>query len=379
MLVAACGGESTSEPEETAPQTTTSTVLPTTTTTVPPTTTPLPRTTTTTTAPPPATTEAPRAYEPTLVSYRYPSTGELEYVVSMEQHSEVTLEGGPSEQMPPGAIEAATSMEGTISYQTSPGPTAETTTIRILSDLQITDTKVSMGGIALPTPADADIPGLPGVDTPIDVTVVVDEQGNILEFSSEALDEVLDLFGEDSFLPTDSLGVQQYDEPFGPAFPDHPLEVGDTWAERIEEDGPLGMGTIVTTAEHRLVGVDNLAGATILVIESEYRTEALEWDMGEILQNMFSAFAGEETDEGISATQEALSDVTMLVSMSPTTGVEVTRFDLDAGVVLEGEAQYQGEVTTQMTLPDGSGEMSPLVSTAIYEVTYNYRLNHPSS
>ena len=97
----------------------------------------------------------------------------------------------------------------------------------------------------MPAPPDAEAPGF---ETPIDVTVVVDQQGNVLEFSSGALDE---LFGGQSFLPDTSLGSQELNRPFGPTFPDHPVDVGDTWTETSEQEGPAGMGTIVPTAEHR--------------------------------------------------------------------------------------------------------------------------------
>ncbi len=383
LVAAACGGDTATETQpsaqvtsSTASPTTTAAPSTTTTTTIP---TP-PRTTTTTIPTPPRTTTTtipPREYEPTLISYRYPSDDEVEYIISIEQEAEITLEGGVEEEMPPGPIVTATTLEGTISYQTSPGPEENTTTIRIISNIEVIENQMSMGGITIPTPPDAETPGL---NTAIDITLVVDEQGNILEVSSDALGDISQLLGDDSLFPTDLMGSQQMDQPYGPVFPDYPLEVGDTWTERTEEEGPAGMGTIVTTAEHHLVEVETRAGRHILVLESEYRTEAFEWDMSEFLQVMFGAF-GEDPEEpsaeDVPPGPEGLSEVTMVIGMAPSTTMEVTRFDVDAGLVIEGEYRVSGGATTNMAFPDENGDTNPIISTTTFEQTGAYRLVSP--
>lgn len=307
-----------------------------------------------------------------MLSYRYPSEGAVEYSLFIEQQAEIALEGGPAEEMPPDGIQMATALEGTISYQTSPGPD-ETTTIRITTDIKIIDNKMSMGGITIPTPPDAEAPGF---ETPIDVTVVVDHQGNVLESASEALDS---LFPGEGFLPTASMGSQELNRPFGPAFPDYPVDVGDTWTERVEQEGPAGMGMIVTTAEHRLAGLDTVAGRTIMVIESEYRTEAFEWDMSEFLQGMFGLFADEPSEEDTPEREPATPEFTLLVSASPSTVIAVTRFDPDAGLVLEGDYQASGEVTTNMTVPDETGEPADIITSVGYDQTVTYQLISPAA
>ena len=321
----------------------------------------------------------PPEYEPTLISYQYPSDDELEYAISIEQEAEVTLEGGPEEEMPPGPIVTATTLEGKINYQTSLGPDTGSITIRIVSDIEVTENRMSMGGVTVPAPPDAETPGL---DTAFDLTLVVDEQGNVLEVSSDTLGEVAYLLGDESLFPTDSLGSQQVNQPFGPAFPDHPLEVGDTWTEQIEKEGPAGMGAIVTNAEHHLVEVETGAGRHILVVESVYRTEALEWDMSEFLQAMFYAFG--EDPEGTNEEEaqpglEGLSEVTMVISMAPSTTTEVIRFDTAAGLVIEGEYRISGGVTSNMAFPDENGEVTPLTSITTFEQTGAYRLISPAA
>ena len=371
IVATACGEETTAEQPTTAPpttalSTTTSEPAPeTTTTTSPP-------PTTSTTAPPPTTEPVPE-FEPAVVSYMYPSTGEIRYEMSIEQLAEVTIEGGAPEEMPPGAIEMITTLGGTITYQISPGPDENTTTIRILSDFQLVENEMKMGGVTMPAPPDTEAPGF---ETPIDVTVVVDQQGNVLEFSSEALDE---LFGGQSFLPDTSMGSQELNRPFGPAFPDHPVDVGDTWTETSEQEGPAGMGTIVTTAEHRLVGVDVEADRSVLVIESQYHTEAFEWDMSEFLQGMFGAFSDELNEGEAPDGEDAIPEFGLLVSAGPSTVTAVTRFDPREGLVLQGEYQAQGEVTSSMTLPDETGETTSLISSVVYEQTVTYTLVGPAA
>ncbi|MCE2527579.1 MAG: hypothetical protein J4G00_08615 [Actinomycetia bacterium] len=275
----------------------------------------------------------------------------------IEQQAEITLEGGPAEEMPPGGIQMATTLEGTISYQASPGPDENTTTIRITTDIKMIDNQMSMGGVIVPTPPHAEAPGF---ETPIDVTVVVDQQGNVVEFASEALDGLLMGNG---FLPTASVGSQELNRPFGPAFPDDPVDIGDTWTERIEQEGPAGMGMIVTTAEHRLAGVDTEAGRTILVVESEYWTEA------------FAELSEEEIPEG----EDSFPEFTLLLSSAPSTVVAVTRFDPEAGLVVQGEYQASGGVATDMTIPDDTGEPAGIISSTSYDQTVTYQLISPGA
>lgn len=368
LLATACGGDSSDPAEAAAPTTVaqpgseatdaTGAEAPATTTTVPPTTT---------------TTEAEPApdYQPAVLSYRYPSGGELVYDISIEQQAEISIEGDSSEEMPPGAIEMVTTLEGTVSYRISTGPDENTTTIRILSDLEIVDNQMSMGGISMPAPPDSEAPGF---ETPIDITIVVDRQGNVQEFSSEALDSLL---GGEGLMPANAMGSQQLNRPFGPAFPDSPVDVGDSWTELREQEGPPGLGTIVTTAEHRLAGAEPQGGRSILVVESEYLTEAFEWDMSELLGGMFGAFAGELDEEQAGEGEAALADLTMLIAATPTTVTAVARYDAEAGLVVEGNYQVSGGVTTNMTIPDQTGEASGLISTITYDQTITYRLADP--
>ena len=131
LLAAACGGETEDQSEPPPPETTAAptTAAP---TTAAPETTRAPQTTTTTTSQtttvPESTTTTTEAlgFEPTRLSYNYPSDGEVEYSISIEQQAEVQLEGGLAEGMPPGPIKVNTILAGAMSYAISPGPEEDT-------------------------------------------------------------------------------------------------------------------------------------------------------------------------------------------------------------------------------------------------------------
>ena len=325
----------------------------------------------TTVAPETTTTAAAPDFEPTLLSYHYPSSGEVEYAVSIEQQAEVKLDGGGAAEMPPGPITVNSILAGTLSYRTDPGAEENTTTIRILSDFKLVENEASMGGITLP--AD-EIGAVPGFEAPIDITVVVDQQGNILEFSIKEMD---DLFGDANFLPNSSAGSQQLARPVGPAFPDHPVDVGDAWTERTEEEGLGGM--VITNAAHRLVAVEGTKDRPILVVESEYRTEPFEWDMSEFLTGMFGAFSDELSEDEAQEGQEALSEFKLVISVIPGPVQATTWFDPQAGLVIESGHQAQGAVMTHMTIPGETGEPFAVITATTYDQVVFYQLINPTT
>ena len=377
-LAAACGGDDAGQPEPAPPETTAAptTAAP---TTVAPQTTRAPETTTTnasqtTTAPESTTTTEAPGFEPVRLSYNYPADGELEYSISIEQQAEVLLEGGPAEEMPPGPVEMNTILAGAISYTTGPGPDEDTVSIRIASDLQMVENEATMGGFSIPS---SELGEPPGFESPIDITVITDLQGNILEVSREGFD---DLFGGMDLQSTSSVGNQHLSRPFGPAFPDTPLGLGDSWTEQIEQEGPFG--SIVTNAEHLVVAVEGTEERPILVVQSEYRTDAFEWDMSEMMLGMmFGAIAGESPEEtpDDQESQDIFGDLQILVSATPGVVHSTVRFDHGAGLVIEGEQQVQGEVTTSMTIPGDAGEPFTIITGVKYDQQILFHLISPTT
>ena len=376
LLAAACGGESDGQSEPAAPETTAAptTAAP---TTAAPQTTRAPETTTTnasqtTTVPESTTTTEAPGFEPARLSYNYPSDGGIEYSMSIEQQAEVLLEGGPAEGgMPPGPIKMKTILAGAMSYTISPGPEEDTVSIRIVSDIQTVENEATMGGISIPS---SELGEAPGFETPIDITVTTDLQGNIIDMSSEGFDE---LFGGMNFQSASSVGNQHLNRPFGPAFPDTPLGLGDSWTERIEQEGPFG--SIVTSAEHRVVAVEGTEGNPILVVQSETLTEAFEWDMSEMMLGMFGAFAEEMPSDEAQEGQDIFGDLQLLVSAAPGIVQSTVRFDPQIGLVIEGEQQAQGEVTTFMTIPGDADEPFTIITGVTYDQSIFFHLISPTT
>ena len=378
MLAAACGGETDvqSEPATPEPTAAPTTAAP---TTAAPQTTRAPETTTTnpsqtTTVPESTTTTEAPVFEPTRLSYNYPSDGGIEYSISIEQQAEVQLEGGLAEGMPPGPIKMNTILAGAMSYTISPGPEEDTISIRIVSDIQTVENEATMGGISIPS---SELGEAPGFETPIDITVTADLQGNIIDMSSPGFD---DLFGGMNFQSAGSVGNQHLNRPFGPAFPDTPLAVGDSWTEQVEQEGPFG--PVVTNAEHLMVAVEGTGENPILVVESEYLTEAFEWDLSEMMLGMFGAFTEElpsdETQED-QEVQDVFGDVRFLVSSAPGTVHATVRFDPGIGLVIEGEHQARGEVTTSMTMTGDAGEPFTIITGVKYDQATFFQLIRPTT
>lgn len=373
VLATACGGETEGGSEPAAPETTAAP-----TTTAAPQTTRAPDTTTTsasqtTTVPESTTTTEAPGFAPTRLSYNYPPDGGIEYSISIEQQAELQLEGGMAEGMPPGPIKLNTILAGAVSYTISPGPEEDTVSIRIVSDIQTVENEATMGGISIPS---SELGEPPGFETPIDITVTTDLQGNIIDMSSPGFD---DLFGGMNFQSAGSVGNQHLNRPFGPAFPDTPLGVGDSWTERVEQEGPFG--PVVTNAEHLVVAVEGSGENPILVVESEYLTEAFEWDMSEMMLGMFGALAEElpsETQED-QEVQDVFGDLHFLVSSAPSTVHSTVRFDPGIGLVIEGEHQARGQVTTSMTMPGDAGEPLTIITGVKYDQSAFFQLIRPTT
>ncbi|MDE0602631.1 MAG: hypothetical protein OXI56_12620 [bacterium] len=374
LLAAACGGDDDGQPEPAALETTAppTTAAP---TTAAPQTTRAPETTTTasqaTTVPETTTTTEAPGFEPVRLSYNYPSDGELEYSITIEQQAEVELEGGPAEGMPPGPIAMNTILAGAISYTISPGPDEDTVSIRIVSDIQMVENEATMGGFSIPA---SELGEAPGFETPIDITVITDLQGNVLDMSGEAFD---DLLGGMNFQSASSVGNQHLSRPFGPAFPDTPLGVGDSWTEQIEQEGPFG--SIITNAEHLVVAVEGTEERPILVVESEYLTDAFEWDMSEMMRGMFGAFAEELPSEEAQEGQDIFSDLQLLVTAAPGVVHSTVHFDPGAGLVIEGGQQARGEVTTAMTMPGDAGEPFTIITGVKFDQQISFNLISPTT
>ena len=96
--------------------------------------------------------------------------------------------------------------------------------------------------------------------------------------------------------------------------------------------------------------------------------------MTEMVYGMFGALAEEMTEGEAQAAQEALPAFQLLINVTPGAVQVVARFDPQVGLVIQGDYQTRGRVTTDMTIPGEAGEPFPMITTTEYEQGAFYEL-----
>jgi hypothetical protein len=187
------------------------------------------------------------------------------------------------------------------------------------------------------------------------LTIVVDEYGNLVSVDGEEVPEDLPFFG-DPFSNLGEFTSGGLGGHFGPAFPDKPLAVGDSWSS-TESDEIDGLGPAMTvTSSYKVVGTETQDGHEIFVIEFNTETSEVVLDLGEMFQQLFDAFgelgleSGETTD-----TAAEIPEITFVITVAPSSANGTIWFDQKAGIV----GQYAQDTTTSismlMDLSDANG------------------------
>jgi hypothetical protein len=329
---------------------------------------------TSTTRPETTTTEA--APEAMLLSYALTAGDEYQYEVGLDQHIEMTATGDASlmgdEEMPGDAV---IDIAGTAAFThvVSEGPEPGTFEIHITGEF----TDVSATGTVDGEPVDSDeAPDFASLE-PIDVTVVVDEQGNLIQDGEFGDDPLGGMFGDLGALggssPAPGLDPGQF---IGPPFPDEEVAVGDTWTEEIETPGLTGDDSIVTTVTSTVTGAETLDGAEVLVIESQAATSLIEFDLAEFFAGMFGAFLPEDaTEEETAELEQMLEELQFLITIDDTTSDSTTWFDAEAGVARQSDITAVTSIMMDMNVPDeDTGEMVGFVMDMALDQDITYRL-----
>jgi len=192
----------------------------------------------------------PTSLTSTVLAYSY-SQGT--YVYDLSYFDSTSLESTGEGSIVPGP-DVSTEVEGSLTYTVEDDPGSETQIIRVQADVT--------GANNLDGPFE-DIP---------EVSFVVDAEGELVEALTPNSDEGFPGFVLPQPLPGSSL-YAGLPFGFGPPFPDHPLGVGDSWTTAgpravFVPDGPQ------FTAEHRVIGEEEIAERAILIINSVYETPA---------------------------------------------------------------------------------------------------------
>jgi hypothetical protein len=323
------------------------------------------------------TTSAPQSADAVLLSYSLAAGDEFQYEVGLDQHIDLTATGDASamgEEDIPG--EASVDITGTavFTHTVAAGPDEGTYEIHITGSFD----DVSVTGTVDGEPVDSsEVPDFASMD-PIDVTVVVDDQGNVISAGGEELEDPLggmfgDLGSMSNGAPAPGLDPGQF---FGPLFSDEEVAVGDTWSDEIETPG-LGDEPIVTSVTNTITGVEEFDGVEVYVIDTNSTTSPIEFDLGEFFRGLFGAFApeGSTTPEDAAQFDEAMSQLKFLISVDDTSANGTTRFDAEAGVASQSEINSSTHITMDMAIPDdATGEIMAFQTEMSIEQGITYHL-----
>jgi len=312
------------------------------------------------------TTTAEPAPEAIQLAYSLEPGSTFSYEVNLDQQIELTTLGDGTvagdEELP---SSMSITLDGTTIFTHSVAEGPEPGTYEVTIQGEFTDLAVD-GTIDGESVAPGDVPDVADMD-PIDVTIIVDDQGNLISGPGE----IGDLFGGDlgglgalggleNLAPGGELGRL-----VGPPLADEPVTVGDTWSETREIPLPMGLeGNPVTTEiDNEVTGTDTIDGKEVLVIETEMITSPIEFDLAEFLIGFFSAFLGDDASEEDRAELDALiEDLRFLFMIDESVGNMTTWFDAAAGLARQAELDSETNLVMDLNMPDETtGEMRGLV------------------
>lgn len=317
--------------------------------------------------------EAPEAAK---LAYALEPGASFEYEVDIDQMIELSTEGdtaalGEGDDIP-GNMSLKISGTTTFSQSVAEGPEPGTFEVTITGDF----TDLTFTGTVDGEPIEnGEIPDMAQME-PIDVTVVVDEQGNVVNDG----DGLGDLFGGD----LGGLGgLGEMAGPgmdpgsfIGPPLPNEEVTVGDTWTETIETPGLFDDEVIATEVNGEVTGSDTVDGFDVVVIDTEMTTSAFEFDMAEFLIGFFTAFIPEDASaEDVAELEMIKENLRFAFVFDEAVTTMTTWFDSDAGLARRAELSGGAHIAMDINMPDEeSGEMIGLVVDMSLDQSIAYRL-----
>lgn len=329
----------------------------------------------TTTTIAPTATDAPDAMR---LAYKLTPGTSYEYEVGLDQTMELSAEGDSAalgEDDIPG--EASIHIVGTTTFthSVSEGPETGTFEINITGDFTDLEFTGTMDGQPI---EDGEIPDFTGVE-PIDITIVVDEQGNVIpqdEATADLLGELGDMggFGDIAGAGTDPGRF------VGPPFAEDEVTVGDTWSETIEVPGMSEDQAITTEVTSEVTATDTVDGHDVFVIDTTSVTSAIEFDLAEFLIGFFMAFIPDDaTSEDTAELDAIMEDLRFLFSIDETTSNLTTWFDFEAGLARQAEFDSSTHLVMDLNMPDEeTSEMIGFVMDMSVEQHVTYKLTDSS-
>lgn len=328
---------------------------------------------TTTSTPQATTTPAPEAV---VLSYSLEAGTTYQYRVDIDQTIDLTSTGdttamGGDEEIPG---EAALDIQGTsdFTYTVSDGPEPGTFEIDIVGDFSDLEFSGTVDGESVDS---SEIPEIAEME-PVDVTVVVDEQGNVIPDDSSGLGEDF-LGGLGGLDMLDQLGAAAGTGQFvGPPLSEDEVTVGDTWSEKIEVPTMPGADPVTTLVESEVVGTDTIDGSEVFVIETTTTTGAVEFDLAEFLIGFMSSFMPEgATDEEQAELNAIIDELRFVFSIDETVSDMTSWFDLEAGLSRQTKLASDTHMVMDVNIPDETtGEMVEFAMDMDLSQEITYRL-----
>lgn len=312
---------------------------------------------------------------PVAIAYAYQPDTRLTYRVEVDGTIDVEAD------VPAGLGESTTGRLGIagetdLTYLIGPGPDDGTFEIRLTADfaeLSVTGDLGDLSDEALPFPG-LDLGDALGDLPAVDLTVIVDEQGAILERSPSAVtglgqsfDDILAGSGLAESLDMTGLGAN-VNGPLGPIFPaDRPLDVGSAWTDRTESR--VGDMAIATDYAHEVTGTAELDGVEVVVVETVATVGGFEISLADLVESVLADLeadnpGGGEADMGFGGMDleemlvMVLGGLQMSVGAAPAGAETTTWISLDrtaagpaAGIVRQAVTRSSGTVRTEFTVP----------------------------
>ena len=296
----------------------------------------------------------PTAPDALRLSYTLEPGTTFEYEVGIDQQIEMSATGDASamgDEEIPGDASINLTGTTTFTHSVAEGPQPGTYEITIsgdFTDLQITGT---IDGEPI---GQTDIPDFAELE-PIEVTIVVDEQGNVI-VDDELFGDPLGGLGGFGDLAAPGMDPGQF---VGPPFPDRPVTVGDSWSETIESPVFMDGDPIVTQIENEVTAADTIDGHEVLVIETTSTTSMIEFDLAEFLVGFFQAFIPEgATDEERAEIDAIAEGLRFLFIIDETVSDMTTWFDAEAGYARQAEFSMSTSIVMDINMPDDeTGEL----------------------
>ena len=325
----------------------------------------------------PTTEPAPEAVQ---LSYSFEPGTTFQYEVTFDQQLNLSTTGDSAafgEEEMPGQADLGISGVTTFTHTVEDGAEPGTFDITILGDF----TDLAVTGTVDGEPVDSgEIPELADIE-PVETTITVDEQGNVLSADEEDLGLGGALGGDPSALGALGSPNMDFGTLIGPPLADREVTVGDTWSETLEEPMPFGEDSITTTVDNEVTGTDTIDGAEVFVIETISTTSLIEFDLAEMMIGFFAAFMPEEaTPEERAELEAMMANLRFLMTIQPSDYTTTSWFDPEAGYARRAETAGSSQITFDVNFPDeATAEMVAFAMDMAIDQTVSYRLVDASS